>query len=696
VFVDLAPVFDPALTLNAIAQALGVLEDPGRPLVQTLTDHLRDRSLLVVLDNFEQIVAAGPDVTSLLGASADVRVLVTSREPLHTSWEHVYILAPLPLPGPGAGSDRFSLERLPATALFVQRARAANSHFSPGPSDAKAIIGICRRLDGLPLAIELAAVWTKTLQPETIRSRLEAGGAFSGGARHDSPERHRTLTRAIAWSYGLLSDVERAVFRRLAAFAGGCSFDAVEWMCSDLAVDVLAPIASLLDKNLLMKTDGGGAETRFRMLETIRQFAGAELHRSNEADGIQRRHAAWFLTLAERASRLLWSDQQAEWIERMDREHDNVRAALAWGLGGHDEEMGVELAGAMNRYWFVRGHFREARTWLEMAAAKDGVPPRSRVQALWALGFHLHVLGDAAAATIAHEAVAVARATGEAAASAHALFAAASAADNASSAEELFSQMLAEARRAGDVRLTARALANLSVLLQERGDNEGAQRVLEESLFLARQLQEKWLMSAVSGNVGLAIGTHDPPRAKALLRESLALAHESGHRWLLAGGLESLGWLLAYSESPSDAAILLGAAEGLREVIGSIRGKRSQSVVDRAMETARERLGQTAFDAAWRSGRAMSVEDAVATALGHPPADARPRARRPGGLTGREAQITGAVARGLTNREIAADLGISARTVDAHVQNILNKLGMSRRTQLAGWATTHLSSGTHS
>jgi len=692
VFVDLTPVSDAGLVLAAVAATLGVIEDPGHPLIHTLNEHLRGRNLLLVLDNFEQVVAAGSDVASLLGA--DVKVLLTSRAPIHISWEHAYSLNPLAVPEP-LTSDRRSLARFPATALFIERARAAEAGFSPDAKSGSAITEICRRLDGLPLAIELAAAWTRVLRPEDILRRLQHGEGLPGEGPPDAPERHRTLTHAIRWSYGLLPPGERAVFRRLGVFSGGCSVDALEHVCGGLQGDILAPVASLVDKSLLVRVDAG--ETRFRLLEPIREFALGELHRAGEAEGVHGRHAAWFLHLAERSYRMVWSEHQEEWLARLDREHDNIRTALQWSLGGGDEETGVRLAGFIYRYWFIRGHFREAEQWLRLAATKPEVSAHAQAAALAGLGFHLYAQGKPEPALEAAEkCVTIARTLDDPYMLAVALHSAGQAAwgkGDLPYAEHLHAEMLIEARRAGDNWVAARALTNLGLLRFERGDRDAGKRAVEEALLLARPLRDRWLISNVTAGLGRVLASDDPERAAALFRESLTLAYETRHRWRIARLLENFAALLARSEQPDDAARLLGAAQRLREVIGSVRGPSVQSWVDATAAPARERLGRARFEAALDRGKTMTLEEAVTLALGRPATAGQPRALRPGGLTGREVQIALAIARGLTNRAIAGDLKISERTVEAHVQNILNKLGMSRRTQLAGWATTHLSSG---
>lgn len=331
VFVDLAPVRNAGMVADAIARALGVADHPDRPVLRRLQDHLSDRNILLLLDNFEHVIPAAGDVADLRAACPHVKVLVTSRQPLHIRWEHRY-------------------------TLFIERARASDARFSVDERAAPIVAEICGRLDGLPLAIELAAAWSGALGLDAIRSRLSNAQALPLSGPRDVPERQRTLVDAIAWSYDLLNEAERRVFRALGAFAGEIPPDAIEAVCEGLRVDVLTPVAGLVDKNLLTRVEDG--EARFRMLETIREFADERLELTGEADGVRRRHASWFLALAQRAERFIWSEHQAGWFERLENAHDNIRAALQWCLIGGDEETGVLLTAAMHRFWFAHGYFR--------------------------------------------------------------------------------------------------------------------------------------------------------------------------------------------------------------------------------------------------------------------------------------------------------------------------------------------------
>lgn len=692
VFVDLAPLRDAGLVLDLVARVLGVVERPDRPVLVQLQRHLRNQNLLLVLDNLEHLIAAAADLADLLEAAPQVKLLVTSRQPLHIRWEHRYNLLPLALPDTPARADRDTLARYPATALFVERARRAEAGFSVDERNTPTVVEICRRLDGLPLAIELVAAWAAVLGPEAVLSRLSAHRAFPLGSSRDAPERQRTLFDAIAWSYDLLGEAECGVFRALGAFAGETPLEAIEAVCEGLGVDVLTPVAGLVDKNLLLRV--GQGETRFRMLETIRSFAEEQLERAGEAM-VRRRHAEWFLGLAQRAERFIWSEHQAVWLERLERAHDNVRLALSWCLNGGDEETGVLLVAAMHRFWFARGYIGEGRRWNELAASKRQVSDRGRALALRNLAFFLIHQGQTERAlSLAEQAAALARSVGEPSLLAWVLWGLALATDavgDIERSERLNQEILDLARRAGDEPLAIRALDHMGSALQARGDTVQAGAFLEQALALARPRHDKWLTSVVTGDLGLALVSQDPGQALALLEESLALSHEIGHRWLTVHRLEDLAGLQAPSDQAEVAAKLLGACEALRDAYGFARGGSSEAVAATAA-TARERLGPAAFEAAWNQGRAMTPDEAVALALGRSTPVPVAQVQRPGGLTEREVQIVWEIARGLTNRQIAEKLEISQRTVDAHVQNILNKLGVEKRTQIAAWASRHLES----
>jgi len=412
VFVDLAPLRDPGLVLDAIAQALGVLDHPDRPRLARLQKHLGDRNILLLLDNLEHVIPAASDVADLLATCPDLKLIATSRQPLHLRWEHKYTVLPLGVPGPVAKPDLNTLARYPATALFMERARAADARFSLSERNVPTVVEICRRLDRLPLAIELAAAWMDVLGPDGILSRLVDRQGLPPSGLRDVPQRQRTLLDAITWSYDLLNEAERSVFRTLGAFSGEATFDAIEAVCVELRGDLLTLVASLVDKSLVLRS--GDGETRFRMLETIHEFAEERLELTGEADAVRQRLAAWFLDLAQRAERFIWSEHQAVWLERVERAHDNVRVALNWCLSGRDEETGVLLAASMHRFWFGRGYIREGRRWCQIAASKEQVSARGRALTLRNLAFFLMHQGEAEQAVrLAEQAAALARSVGE-------------------------------------------------------------------------------------------------------------------------------------------------------------------------------------------------------------------------------------------------------------------------------------------
>ena len=409
VFVDLSSIRDPALVAPAIAEALGVRPTLRRPPLARLKRFLRDWQVLLVLDNFEQVVSAREQVAELLVATPKVKVLVTSRASLRLTWEHEFRVPPLTLPAPDQAQEPDAALQFPAIALFVERARAVRSDFSLNHRNVRAVAEICVRLEGIPLAIELAAIRIKVFTPQELLALLgHCLNALTGGA-HDLPSRHRTLRKAIAWSYGLLSVEEQQAFRRLSVFIGGCTLNAAAAVCDDTGAGqakVLTWIASLADQSLLHREEHAEGESRLHMLETIREFAEEQLRESTEEETIQKRHRDWFLRLAEEASRLLLagSPDQATWLGRLELEHANLRAALDWSRESGDVTTELQLATALSGFWLRRGHLDEGRAWLGAALGRD--PSRRTVDRAAALGWAgflaLHQ-GDYAAARAFHE-----------------------------------------------------------------------------------------------------------------------------------------------------------------------------------------------------------------------------------------------------------------------------------------------------
>ncbi len=388
-FVPLAAIADPALVIPAIAQPLGVREIPGEPLLTTLQEYLRNKHALLLLDNFEHLTAAAAAVSALLAACPGVQVLVTSREPLRITGERELPVSPLALPDPrqARGLSPGALLDYSAIRLFVERAQAVKPDFTLTEATAADVIAICRRLDGLPLAIELAAARVRILPPSQLLNRLDTRLKVLTGGNRDLPARQQTLRAAIEWSHELLDPGEQALFAHLAVFSGGCTFEAAEAVCGAagaLQLDVLDGLDSLTQKSLLRPEDGADGETRFTMLETIREYGLERLDATGHAETVRRAHADYFVTLAEAAEPQLTGADQVDWLNRLGAEHDNFRSAMGWLEQGSEIETRLRIAAALWRFWWMRGHLAEGRGWLERALAEASQsaahPPRKCAQ----------------------------------------------------------------------------------------------------------------------------------------------------------------------------------------------------------------------------------------------------------------------------------------------------------------------------
>ncbi|MGE5849259.1 MAG: tetratricopeptide repeat protein, partial [Candidatus Methylomirabilota bacterium] len=593
-FVGLGALSDPGLLASSIAMTLGLRENPARPVVESLKDSLQGKHVLLVLDNFEQIVAAAPVVADLLAACPGVKVLITTRVVLHLSGEHEYPVAPLKLPEAGRDLAPEALERYPAIALFVRRARAVKPAFQLTGDNAAAVARICAQLDGLPLAIELAAARVKLLSPQAMLERLSSRLDFLKGGVRDAPERHQTLRQAIAWSYDLLTGDEKAFFRRLSVFTGGCTLEAAERVCGaagGMDADALDSVAALVDKSLLRQDAGPGEEPLFVMLETIREFGLECLKASADGDATQRAHATFFLELAERAEAELTGPRQPLWLDRLEADHNNLRAALSWAEEQGEIELGLRLGAALWRFWVTRGHMLEGRQRLQRLLALPGGKARSsaRARVLHGLGTIIHEISDygqarplleeslsiwrelgdrrgmaaalsalgwlafevgdfRAARSLSQEALLVNRGLGEKRGVAVALFNLGMVAFQQSeypAAHTLFQESLALRREIGDRRGCAYVQVSLGWMEQQRGNHGQAAAILREALAVFRELIDKQLIGwalAHQGVVAYDLGEYD--RAQGLLEESLALGREVGNKVIIAFALSSLGDVL--------------------------------------------------------------------------------------------------------------------------------------------------------
>ena len=661
-FTALAPIRDPALVLPAVAAALGVKDAPGIAPAETLKQYLRERRLLLVLDNFEQVLDAGPAVAELLAASPGLKILVTSRGLLRVYGEHDFPVPPLTLPC--AGKSFRECNQSEAVRLFAERARAVKPAFAVTDENAAALAALCAQLDGLPLAIELAAAQIRLFTPEAMLAELcvacGGGGSLvllSGGARN-LPERQRTLRGAIAWSYDLLDDGEREVFRRLGVFSGG-------WDRGGAAVVLdenrsLAALQSLLDKSLLRVCEEGG-EPRFEMLETLREFALERLDEHGEGDDARARHSAHFLSLAETCSSRLEGPDQQRWSERLAREFDNFRAALARALARRDADAALRFAANLGPLWNQRGRYSEGRARLEAALGLgEGAPSATRARAILALGQMHNGLGDLPQARIHLEkALELFRRLGDRGGAVDALTTLTWVLmyqGDLDGAETLTAELLDESQRLGEPRRRALALERASYVALERGQPQRSKTLLEEALVLMRRVQDKLgvavLLNVLGENIrssgnfagaarcyeeSLALSRElgnafwravagmnlsicrlrlgEPGRALPLLAEALATAHAIGNKRNVPPALICCAALAVLGERPEPAAVLLGAAEKLLTEQGSVLVYADRSEHEETARSIRAALDAGTCAAALAAGRTLTLDAAVAKAL---------------------------------------------------------------------------------
>jgi len=637
-FVDVAPVADPHLVPATIAQALAIAVGPGQSPAAALAAAIRQKRLLLVLDNLEHLPDAAPAIAELLTACPAPTILATSRRPLRIRWEREFPVAPLALPDLGAIPPPAELAAVPAVALFVQRA-AATGAFALTAENARAVAEIAVRLDGLPLAIELAAARVRLLPPAALLDRLAPRLPLLTGGAQDLPPRQRTMRDAIAWSHDLLAPEHRRLFRRLAVFAGGFGLGAAEAVAGEATAapfDVVEGLAALVDLGLLRAGDDAAGEARFALLETVREFAGEALAAAGEGEETRRRHAAWCLRLAERAGAELAGPEQGHWFARLDLELDNLRAALAWALERDDAETALRLATAVQRLWTTRGLLGEGRSWLERAlATAAAVPPAVRAEALVVAARIAYFQGDyGAVATLGSEALALARAAGDQTAIGAALCTLGDAAEAAGAmgrAEALFEEALARFRRAGDQARVAATLNDLGLLAWRRGELGSAAERHEEAVALRRELGDRVGLARSLSNLGLvAADQGDHRRAAALTAESVGLAAALGSKQVLVDGLEHLGLIAAATGEDRRAARLCGAAAAQREAIGASLLPTDRAYNAPRIAALRTRLGDAAFAAAWEAGRALPLEGAIAVALGDDQPGGRAAGHPPG------------------------------------------------------------------
>jgi predicted ATPase/DNA-binding CsgD family transcriptional regulator len=701
--VELASLADPSLVPQAVASTLGVREQPGRSPTETLSDYLRTRKVLLVLDNCEHLVEACAKLAeALLHSCPELRILATSREALGITGEVAWLVPSLSLPDLRHLPAVESLPQYESARLFIERVVAVEPTFALTEQNAVAVAQVCYRLDGIPLAIELAAARAKVLSVEQISARLDdCFRLLAAGSRTAMP-RHRTLHATMDWSHELLPEEERALFRRLSVFAGGFTLEAAESVCAgeDLERDeVLELLSHLVDKSLVMTREESG-KARYRLLETVQQYAREKLSESGEAGQVREQHAGYYLALAEEAEPELKGAGQVAWLERLEREHDNLRAAMSWLLGRGELEEAARLGWALWLFWGIRAHFAEGRQWMEQALSVKGraaMPASARAKALYVVGMMANYQGDhRSAEPLVEESLGLFRELEDKLGTAYALSNAGFAASGQrqhqraiSLNEEAVHLFLEVEEKWG----AAIQLCFLAVAWRDRGDHGRAKRLAERGLALSREVGERQSISAALYTLAtLAQAEGDYERARDLFEEGLTFSAELANEADVAHCLEGLASIAGMEGRIRRAARLWGAEEALLE---KIEAAVYTYVPDRSLHrsrvaVARSQLHEEAFEAAWAEGRTMTPERAIEYALDRSPTpEITAPETYPAELSAREVEVLRLVAQGLTNAEVAEQLFISPRTVNWHLGSVYRKLGFSSRTAATRFAVEH-------
>jgi predicted ATPase/DNA-binding CsgD family transcriptional regulator len=760
-YVQLAPLSEPLLVAQAVASALRIREQRGRSLMDTLLDDLRHKGLLLVFDNVEHLISACASLAeTLLQGCAGLRILVTSREPLRIEGEHIYPVPPLSLPSPGTLHPLPTLARSEAVQLFVDRAISAHPLFALSEQNAAATLQICRRLDGIPLALELAAARVSALSVEQIVTRLDDQfRLLTGGSRTALP-RHQTLRATMDWSYDLLTEPEKLLYRRLALFGGAFSLDTAEAVCSgtDLLESAIVDLLThLVEKSLIVAGERAG-EARYHLLEPARQYALSKLQETAEASDVGARHRDYFLALVEQGHLGLASAERMAWQARIESDHDNIRAALRWSIDHHSLEEATRLGAAMARFWASRGLLNEGLAWLaELRKQEDQVSPRARAGLLSGAGLLAFEIGEQRqavevtdhalaifqqlgdrlgievclrllglaeleigdferAAVLLDEAAKLPRERGDGEAEAEALrqrgYLAVKQGDYALATKTL-ERSLAAVRQTGRQRSIGFSIGHLAQACFYQGQTDRAISMLSEALDHLRAVEHGTGTAYFLNVLGLALlEKGDRQGAAKAYRSCLSLASGTGYRWAIAQGVMGIG---ALSVAKGEAALgtrLLAAADALLIKIDYVIPSAERSYIERLVASLRRSMPLDEYEKASRQGRHMSMEQAVESAqLALSDAEDAPDSLptrympQPGNfdqstplavrrkksslaLSRREQEVAVLVAQGCTNRGIAETLAIAEKTANAHLQNILNKLGFNSRAQIAAWVAT--------
>jgi predicted ATPase/DNA-binding CsgD family transcriptional regulator len=708
-WVELASLFDPDLVARAVASVLSVREVPGRSMTDELVEYLEEREVLLVLDNCEHLVEGCAALcNTLLHACPKLKILATSREALEVAGETHFAVPSLSFPDPHTLTST-ELERFESVRLFVERARYRRPDFVLDLENAPSVAEVCRRLDGIPLAIELAAARVGTLSVAQISGRLKHSLRLLSGRDRTAPERQRTLRAALDWSYELLDEAERELFARLSVFSGGFTLEAAEVVGADPGPessieegDVLDLLGRLVDKSLVVSGTGDSeGELRYRMLEPIRQYGGGKLEGGGKATETRRRHAAWFLALAERAEPELKSRRQVVWLKRLEGENDNLRTAMRWLLEEDEvETAAVRLAWALWLFWWYHGHQSEGIRYAEeMLDEGQYLDVHLRAKAIYVRAAMSYGMEDLELTmTLCEESAELFRQVGDRSGLAVTLGVLGITAlqqGDVQRATSVFEEGLELFREVGDRWGIVSTLAHLGIIPFSMGDNGRAARYFKEALTLSQDIGGRIPASYISlYNLALiAQSEGDHKRASELYEEGLALAVEVGDKANAAYCLEGLAGLIGQHGEPRRAVRLYGASEAILETVGAPLYVHAQdrALYERAVGVLRSRLGEEAFEAAWSEGRTMYPEDAIEYALESPKTteEGGTAPAYPAGLSTREIDVLKLVARGMTNAQIARDLFISPNTVNRHLNSIYHKLGVGSRAAATRFASEH-------
>jgi non-specific serine/threonine protein kinase len=760
-WIELAALTDPDLVPQTVAITLGIRDQPGRLLMETLSDALQHRQMLLVLDNCEHLLAAcGRLAVTLLRTCPRLHVLVTSRSVLNVIGEIAWPVPPLAAPNlqslfPNEAETISLLYQNESVRLFVDRAASALPGFTLTDQNFAAIAQICHRLDGIPLAVELTAARVRVLTTQQIAARLDRlFRLLTRGDETDLP-RHQTLRATVDWSYQLLKEKDRILLRRLSVFAGGFSLTAAEAVCAGEGLDeaeILDALSNLVDQSLVLVSEREPhEEARYRMLEMIRQYGEERLMEAGETEWARERILTFFLRLAEEAEPNLRSTGVVLWLRRLDAELDNMRESLTWSLTTQNAEAGLRLAAALWLFWEIRGFFSEGRGWLERSIAIGGSAPSwARAKAFSGLGTIAWDQGDFSQSRVYHqEALDLYRQVGDPSGRAFALNCIGAqfirqgeheqAARLLNEAQDVYQELgdargmaavlnnfgwlvgdqgdieraikileqgLTFARQAGDKRSLAIIVMNLGELAYDQGEYKQAVAYCEEALSLLQELGEKLFLTYIQRILGdIAQGQGDLSRAATFFRESLIQCRQMGDKYGLIESLAGLARIIHMGGNLEATVKLLGAVHALRTLQRVPMPPSERGAYDHQLGELRAGMGETAFTQAWAAGQAMTLEKAIDLAASLPISSAR-TATRPepaigparlllpreaskqkyGGLTPKEREVAALVAQGKSNREIAKELFVGLKTVEAHLTRILSKLGFSSRAQIAAWA----------